>query len=1135
MKKGHFVLIEAAVVVAAIVFLFYLNPHFGLLGFAIYQDQPSAAVGKDVYIRNGSALNFDTDTVLKVGKTASDLEYRALISFDFSSIPEGSTILDSLVSFYAVTNNQPGMNITAYMLTVNWTENEATWTNRSSSSAWSEAGGDYNGLLIGSTTVSGASQIYNISLTSAVRGWMNGSYDNYGILLIANGAGSNNLTEFGSSDHPTSSFRPLIWVSYTENAAPTLTSIATSATPSSPANVGQQVQFTIGWSDLESDNSQIFVCNTSSISFPGGCGGATICNTSLSSTNPQSCSYTAQQSDNTTRTFFVAVCDATNCSTVNQSSFSVNHAPVTLLIAPNGGETLNQSLGNYSVRFNVSDSDADALTASFYYGSTQNSTSFPVVLDLPLASYCSDPDSTTATTNNCTYPWNTQGIYGEYFLTVIINDTYAKVNDSSNAAFSVRSLIDAVPPNITDETIDSGTIYSGRRVQIYANVSDPNINTVWVSINTTPQQNITMRNTTQFNYNATFVAPAVGIYEFKVYANDTLNNINNTRSPVQFNVTKPEATPTSDIAPTVALPYSLMQVSGNLDAVDPLTNIYAYLNAPSGFIFMQDYPQNLYLGNFTANQTKTARWFISTPINQSRYLFNITYSDSFSNTWQGANVSTNVTSEVAGSSYTLTVTDYPHVTVTAQYHAETSFKQNGMPVNADTVKISLYDPLGNLVIGPVDMVQEQTGIYNYSYTVPGAQTAGQWQTIINATINSVSYYANSFWKLVGALFDVREIQIENSAVDHLNISVEAENVGNAPTDLTLVWNLTRVDNDQVLDYGAETFAVSTVPVRWYVYPETTYVGQVKISFVGYYSQSEKAGAFEVFSTTAATGSDPETPSTGSGGGGGGGGGGGAPVESTSQKAAMKIVYDEEVLAAKNINEKVKIIIMNTGNVSLKNVALKITNLDEQYYSFSPEMIGEIKAGDYDEFIVDFIVTDFVGKKQFLYEVSSDQVSSQVVANLNVMLPADYLRAALDEAKARATLLRERISTKSIAKQLDACDAALSRAEESLKNDELIGAKLSLDEGKSCLDVAEKMIDKRETTLTVRIWNYDISMIILVVSLIAIIVLIIVLYVVLRKLNLVSFIKAREKIVQAAQSKEDDFEDKLKRIERKLKE
>ena len=98
-----------------------------------------------------------------------------------------------------------------------------------------------------------------------------------------------------------------------------------------------------------------------------------------------------------------------------------------------------------------------------------------------------------------------------------------------------------------------------------------------------------------------------------------------------------------------------------------------------------------------------------------------------------------------------------------------------------------------------------------------------------------------FLTLIGALFDVRDITILNSNVNQLNISVLTVNVGNAPTDLTLVWNLTRVDTGQTLDTGEDTFAVSSTPVIRYASPSTTYVGQVKITFIGYYFKHKKQG------------------------------------------------------------------------------------------------------------------------------------------------------------------------------------------------------------------------------------------------------------------------------------------------------
>src|SRR3989344_7117707 len=115
------------------------------------------------------------------------------------------------------------------------------------------------------------------------------------------------------------------------------------------------------------------------------------------------------------------VCDNNNnCSAASSAgNFIIQFYPVSLVRLPNGGETINQSLnGNYSINFNVTDNNSDYLFANLYYSGTAGARTNLIVRHINLSSYCSDSDSTTVTTNNCSYTWNTSTIYGTFFLDV---------------------------------------------------------------------------------------------------------------------------------------------------------------------------------------------------------------------------------------------------------------------------------------------------------------------------------------------------------------------------------------------------------------------------------------------------------------------------------------------------------------------------------------------------------------------------------------------------------------------------------------------------------------------------------------------------------------------------------------------
>ncbi len=860
-----------------------------LTGHAIYENQPDSSTSQDTYIRENSNTNYATSNTMKIGKTAAGAEFKGLIRLNVSSIPQADTIISAKLQLYfSATSNTNNVTLKLYRITSNWNAAETGWNNATSSQLWTLPGGDYI-QEIDSAIFNNTLGYHNFTITNAARNWVNQTHANYGLMIVSTDASNGDTKEFSSSDDSTPSQRPKIIIEHTPNAAPTIENLSADSNSSSPKQIGEQITFDLEWSDLENNDAQMFICNSSDITI-SGCADKTFCSTSLNSNNQIQCSYTTTSLENQTTSFWAAICDETNCSSTSQSQFYANHKPIISLTQPNGGETVNQSVGNYSILFDTSDPDSNSLTASIYYGTTQNSTTFPIATNLNLSEYCTDLDSNTATTNPCNYSWYSAGIYGTFFLTIILNDSYSLENSSSANSFDVRSLIDILNPQITSQWTDS-TIHSGEQIYFHADIIELNINTVWVSINTTPQTNLTMTSTTSPEFNISWIAPEIGSYSFKTWANDTVGNTNDTMPWTTFNISKPIAITSNELSPSVALPFHTIKITGDINTTDSISGTSAYLNTPEGFAFLINYPQNLQLGDISTNQTKTAEWFISCPITESTYTLNITYSDQYSNTWQSANFQTQITSAISGG-YEISATGYPEVEATGTYYAESTFKQNGQPISADSITITLYDPAKNLILTN-PMSTKSTGIYNYSYSVGAAPMGGQWETRINATKDATSYYTNEFWKVVGALFDVRNITIINSSNTNLDISVILENIGNNPTDLFLQWNLTRTDTGETLDSGFDTIGVGITPITHRISPTTSYVGQTKITFMGTYLDTEKAAAYKIFSTTKG-GDTPTAPGTGGGSGGGSGGGdsggasgggggsGGGSGESTSE-------------------------------------------------------------------------------------------------------------------------------------------------------------------------------------------------------------------------------------------------------------
>jgi len=1146
--------------------LIYINKP-SLTGFTIYESASDGSTINDTYMRNDFPHNnFGTATSLRIGLTTGSTIYRSLIrDFNISSIEAGDTIVSAKLQVYVTdAYGESNLSIKAYRVTSEWIESQASWNNRTSAVLWFTLGGDYNSNEIDTVNFTNQSgTYYNISVLDTVKGWLNGSYENYGIILIAPDAEAGNYTYLASSDHATVAYRPKFIIDHQDNAVPVISNISTNSPLTAPKLVGEQINITINWSDSESDQAQLFVCNSSTIN-TSGCQDTAFCNTSYESSGPSSCLYTVQSSDNRTTNFWVAVCDLGNCSATNQSSFYINHVPELVILNPNGGETVNQSQGNYLIEFNSSDpdtSDQYSLTADIYYGTTQNSTENLIASDVNLThgANCSDVDANPTTPNYCTYSWNSSGIYGTFFLTIISNDSFTTINDSSDSSFNAVSLLDSTPPNITAQWIDSD-ISSGESIQIYANISDPNINTVWASINTTPQTNLTMINSSDtITYNITWVAAASGNYQFKVYANDTIGNLNNSMSWSSFSIRVPNATSQNSSAPSTALPYHTIKIQSQFNATDPLRTVYAYLNVPDGFTFLEDYPQNYLMGNFSANQVKNTTWFVSVPITEATYSVNITYTDYYSNEWNSSNMQIQTTSDIGGGGdqvYSIDIAGYPEVVTQNNYYVEAYFTKNGTYADSDSITITIYDAAGSLTVGPAAMTQESTGIYNYTYSVGASATEGEWETIVNATESSISYYAHEFWKVTGGPFDVREITIENSSINALNISVITENTGGADKDLALNWNLTREDTQEVLDSGSETRNVpANSNLTWYISPSTTYIGQVRITFLGYYGPdfSEKAGAYKVFSTSlegaycgdgtcnngescatcsADCGACPSTPS----------GGGGAAI--TTKTTDFEIDVERIIYITKNIEKAISLKIKNTGETELTNIALNMENLQDSFYTISPLTIDKLSPNKEKEFQIKFFITDLTGEHDFNYVVTSNQLTKKETGKIIILSMKNYFLKEIEKLKQRIDSIKEKTDKEKLLEELKDCENIITELELNIEKEEFINAKNNVINAGDCIDKIEDKIKKEKPLLPkIKMESYWVWIITWILIILLIVILIAIAYILYKKAGVIGFLKGKYSPEQQTEQqtkpvktlKQKTFEEKIQDIEKKLKE
>ena len=101
---------------------------------------------------------------------------RSLVQFDISNLPPNQNLTSAILRIYHVIYwdiPDYGRTITTYRILTNWSESGVTWAN---SPSFGEAHGS-------KSVISGDWDWHEFDVTNLVRGWYDGSFQNYGIML----------------------------------------------------------------------------------------------------------------------------------------------------------------------------------------------------------------------------------------------------------------------------------------------------------------------------------------------------------------------------------------------------------------------------------------------------------------------------------------------------------------------------------------------------------------------------------------------------------------------------------------------------------------------------------------------------------------------------------------------------------------------------------------------------------------------------------------------------------------------------------------------------------------------------------------------------------------------------------------
>jgi spore coat protein A len=194
-----------------------------------------AAGDNTMYSEDGAQSN-GAGNAFFAGRTDGGELRRALIRFDLTAIPAGSTINSVNLRLYCSRERTGAESIRLHRANSSWgegmshapgeegsgapaTPGDATWTYRFyDTTLWVPSGGDYVATASGTTSVNNQNQYYNWSsagMAADVAAWVNSPGTNYGWIIIGNEITNQSTKRFESRQSTNASYRPALTVDYT--------------------------------------------------------------------------------------------------------------------------------------------------------------------------------------------------------------------------------------------------------------------------------------------------------------------------------------------------------------------------------------------------------------------------------------------------------------------------------------------------------------------------------------------------------------------------------------------------------------------------------------------------------------------------------------------------------------------------------------------------------------------------------------------------------------------------------------------------------------------------------------------------------------------------------------------------------
>ena len=176
--------------------------------------QPDSASGKDAEIWDQQPNNNYGNAAETWVSSASNDKTRSLLHFNMNAIPVGAKIQSATLSLLRQSGSGANQPVSAHRIKNPWSEDSVTWNSREAGTSWDTAGSDFDSMAVVTTPVGPANQRYEWNITPLVQSWVDGSFQNHGVVLAAAITGMSG-ERFYTSDDSDPTRHPRLTISYT--------------------------------------------------------------------------------------------------------------------------------------------------------------------------------------------------------------------------------------------------------------------------------------------------------------------------------------------------------------------------------------------------------------------------------------------------------------------------------------------------------------------------------------------------------------------------------------------------------------------------------------------------------------------------------------------------------------------------------------------------------------------------------------------------------------------------------------------------------------------------------------------------------------------------------------------------------